>query len=260
MSFFIDVQGTLLSDKDKSLIDGSKEILEFLNNQNLPYIVITNNTKKPSEFFLNELREKNLPIKNGAYLDPFCVLKQIISPCEVACFGADEFKNTMEKLNYKLEYKNPKAVLIASGENFEFKEFAQIIDLVQNGAKLIAMHATSIYKKNSYKYPGVGAICAMIKEATGANFEIVGKPSDRFYKEALNLIKKQNNNLNFSDISIISDDFRGDLLGAKKLNMKINLVLSGKIENIKILGDDSKICDGIFENIGDFLRKILCKN
>lgn len=257
MSFFIDVQGTLLSDKDKSLINGAKEILDFLNHKQIPYVVITNNTKKPSDVFLDELRKKDLDIKNNGYLDPFCVLNEIISPCEVACFGADEFKNTMEKLGFVLDYENPKAVLIASGENFEFKEFAKMIEFVENGAKFIAMHATSIYKKSSFKYPGVGAICAMIQNATGKNFEIVGKPSDRFYKTALNLIKKQKNSLNFSEISIISDDFRGDLLGAKKLGMKINLVLSGKID--KISNDDAKICDGVFRDIGDFLKDRLCK-
>ncbi|MCC2987870.1 HAD family hydrolase, partial [Campylobacter jejuni] len=42
--FFLDVQGTLISDHDKSLIHGAKELIDFLNAKNLPYVIITNNT------------------------------------------------------------------------------------------------------------------------------------------------------------------------------------------------------------------------
>ena len=54
--FFLDVQGTLISDHDKSLIHGAKELIDFLNAKNLPYLIITNNTKKLD--FLEKLREK----------------------------------------------------------------------------------------------------------------------------------------------------------------------------------------------------------
>ena len=51
---FLDVQGTLLSDVDKSPILGAKELISFLNSKNLAYLIITNNTKKLN--FLEELR------------------------------------------------------------------------------------------------------------------------------------------------------------------------------------------------------------
>ena len=75
MSFLIDVQGTLLSDRDKSLIDGAKELIDYLNSKNLPYVVITNNTKAKSDEFLANLRAKGLDIKDGSYPDPFAFCK-----------------------------------------------------------------------------------------------------------------------------------------------------------------------------------------
>ena len=43
--YFIDVQGTLISDSDKSPINGACELLKKLNQKQIPYVVITNNTK-----------------------------------------------------------------------------------------------------------------------------------------------------------------------------------------------------------------------
>lgn len=253
--FFLDVQGTLLSDTDKSLICGAKEFIDFLNAQNLAYLIITNNTKKLN--FLEDLRAKGLEIKQDAYLDPFCVFKSLLKPCKVAAYGAKEFLQSIKKLGYELDFKSPNAVLIASYDDFKFKDFASIIEFAQNDVRIIAMHETSIYKKNDRLYPGVGSIMAMIKNASSCEYEVVGKPSFAFYKQALALIKKQNSHLEFKDITIISDDFKGDLLKAKKLGMKCVLVLSGKISSTK--GLDTSILDGVFENILEVAKEFKCK-
>lgn len=259
MSFFIDVQGTLLSDADKSPVNGACKLIEFLNKKNLPYIVITNNTKHTSAEFLASLRQKGLAVKDGAYLDPFCVLDDIIKPCEVAMFGADEFINTMQKLGYTQNLKNAKAVMVASFDDFKFSDFASMIELINDGAKFIPMHETSVYKKHGRLFPGVGAIASMIKNATGTEYKAVGKPSVKFFQTALNLIKKQDNSLNFKDIKIISDDARGDLSGAKNLGMQTVLVLSGKVSSVQNSGVKPEILDEIYKDVGEFLEVLSAK-
>ena len=53
--YFIDVQGTLISDSDKSPIRGSIEFIQMCNDENIPYMVVTNNTKKASNDFYGYL-------------------------------------------------------------------------------------------------------------------------------------------------------------------------------------------------------------
>ncbi|MBS4234725.1 HAD-IIA family hydrolase [Campylobacter vulpis] len=249
---FLDVQGTLISDKDKSLITGAKELLGLLNDKNIPYVIITNNTKDLN--FLENLRQKGLEIKEGAYLDPFCVLSSYLKPCKVAAFGADEFINSLENLGFMLDFETPEALLVASYDDFKFKDFAKMIELAQRGVKIIAMHETSLYKKDGLLYPGVGSVMAMLKNATNLSYEVVGKPSKAFYEEALRLINLQKNGIEFSDISIISDDFKGDLLKAYALKMRPILVLSGKIKSIK--GLDVSILSGVYESVWEFKEEL----
>ncbi|RAZ45791.1 HAD-IIA family hydrolase [Campylobacter hyointestinalis] len=254
--YFIDVQGTLISDSDKSPINGACELIDILNLKNIPYVVITNNTKAKSDDFLEGLRKKGLNIKDGAYLDPFCVLKEALSPSNVAMFGASEFIATMQSLGYVQDLKNPKAVLIASWDDFKFSDFASINELILNGAEFIAMHETSIYKKNGRLYPGVGAIAAMVSYSTGASYKAVGKPSMAFYNEALRLINLQKQGVKFSDITIISDDAKGDLVGAKELGMKTILVLSGKVSDVAKTGVKENIIDQIYKDVQDYIKVI----
>lgn len=132
-----------------------------------------------------------------------------------------------------------------------------MIKLINKGVKLIAMHETSLYKKNDRIYPGVGAIMQMLHYATNASYEVFGKPSLAFYEAALKLLQKQDKKAKFSDILIISDDFKGDLLEARKLKMHLALVLSGKIKTSKNL--DLKADDKVYESVFEYLKELQCK-
>lgn len=253
--FFLDVQGTLISDADKSLIYGAKELIDFLNTKNIPYVVITNNTKKID--FLERLRQKGLAIKEDAYIDPFSVLGYVLRPCKVAAFGAEEFVQSLEKLGFEMDFENPMAVLIASYDDFKFQDFALMMEYAKEGVQFIAMHESSIYKKEGRLYPGVGSIMAMLQNAIDFKYQVVGKPSAAFYKEALRLLRNYNKNADFEDIKIISDDLKGDLVQAKELGMKTLLVLSGKISDTK--GLDTGMVDKIYPSVLEILKDLKCQ-
>ncbi|BEK37626.1 HAD-IIA family hydrolase [Campylobacter coli] len=253
--FFLDVQGTLISDADKSLIYGAKELIDFLNTKNIPYVVITNNTKKID--FLERLRQKGLAIREDAYIDPFSVLGYILRPCKVAAFGAEEFIQSLEKLGFEMDFENPMAVLVASYDDFKFQDFALMMEYAKEGVQFIAMHESSIYKKEGRLYPGVGSIMAMLQNAIDFKYQVVGKPSAAFYKEALRLLRNYNKNADFEDIKIISDDLKGDLVQAKELGMKTLLVLSGKISDTK--GLDTGMVDKIYPSVLEILKDLKCQ-
>ena len=254
--YFIDVQGTLISDEDKSPIQGSIEFINRLNSQNTPYMIITNNTKKASQNFLAYLNSIGFCFDYNQYLDPLMLLESRVPKKAVAAYGADEFLKTLQNMGYSLEYTNPKTLLIAIKENFTANEYAQMIDFLLSGAKLVGMHETSIYAKNNKRYPGVGAILKMLEFATSSDYEVVGKPSIAFYNEALERLKKQNPDAKFEDITIISDDVKGDLGGAKELGMKTIFVTSGKYktaDEIVPFLDESLKPDFIYKNMKDIL-------
>ena len=230
--YFIDVQGTLISDNDKSPIRGSTEFIKMCNEKNIPYMVITNNTKKASNDFYDYLTSIGFDFDFSSYLDPLMLLEERVSKEAVAAYGADEFLDTLVKMGYVLDYQNPKTVLVAIKEDFGADEYAQMIDYLLGGASLVGMHDTSIYAKNAKRYPGVGAILKMLEFATSTSYEVVGKPSEAFYNESLKKLQEQNISANFSDITMISDDVKGDLGGAKEMGMKTVFVTSGKYKSV----------------------------
>jgi NagD protein len=226
--YFIDVQGTLISDNDKSPIRGSIEFIDMLNEKNVPYMVVTNNTKQSSENFYNFLQNQGFDFTFEKYLDPLMLLESRVEKISVAAYGAREFLDNLVSMGYTLNFENPTTVLVAIKEDFSGDEYAQMIDFLLSGASLVGMHETSIYAKNNKRYPGVGAILKLLEFATSVSYDVVGKPSNTFYKEALKLLQVQNPHAEFAKINMISDDVKGDLGGAKELGMKTTFVTSGK--------------------------------
>ena len=253
--FFIDVQGTLIDDIKREPIDGAIEFIDKLNKLKIPYVVVTNNTKHKSEEFLKYLNDIGFSINSNSYIDPLMVLNEIVKEKDILAFGTEEFLNILEDNNFNLNTKNPKAVIVSVKKDFNNEEFAIMIEALLNGAKLFGMHQTTLYAKDGKRYPGVGAILEMLKFATNKEFEIVGKPSVNFYQKAKEKLKAKN----FSDITIISDDVKGDLIGAKELGLKTVFVLSGKYrdvnEIIPLLKEEQKP-DLIYESIKGYKESL----
>ncbi|MEN8303857.1 MAG: HAD-IIA family hydrolase [Campylobacterota bacterium] len=257
--YFIDVQGTLISDIDKSPIRGSLAFIDMLNETSAPYMVITNNTKKSSADFYDYLNSIGFNFSFDKYLDPLMLLESHVAKEAVAAYGAEEFLDTLVKMGYVLDYENPKTVLVAIKEDFSADEYAQMIDFILSGASLVGMHETSIYAKNNRRYPGVGAVLKLLEFATSCSYTVVGKPSEAFYNESLLGIKQQNPQAEFSDITMISDDVKGDLGGAKEMGMKTVFVTSGKYktqeEIVPFLADNLKP-DFVYADMQEILERI----
>ncbi|MCF6172392.1 MAG: HAD-IIA family hydrolase [Campylobacteraceae bacterium] len=250
MSYFIDVQGTLISDIDKQPIVGSIEFIKYLNVSKIPYMVVTNNTKIISKDFHKFLLNLGFDIPFENYLDPFMVLDKSVTTKEVKAFGADEFSDSLKQMGYVVDCENPKTMLIASKKDFDSSDYASMIETALGDVDIVGMHATSIYAKDGRRYPGVGAILEMISYATSKEYEIIGKPSDAFYEEARRLLNlQQNSNLSFKDITMISDDAIGDLSGIKKLGARTILVLSGKCKNKEEITPIKNLIDKIIPDI-----------
>lgn len=257
--YFIDVQGTLISDEDKSPIEGSREFIDTLNAQNIPYMIVTNNTKKSSKDFFDFLNAQGFDFGFEKYIDPLMLLESRVEKCGVAAYGAGDFLKTLQNMGYCFDFENPKTVLVAIKEDFTADEYAQMIDFILAGATLVGMHETSIYAKNSKRYPGVGAVLKMLEFATSTSYSVIGKPSVAFYEEALKRLQMQASDASFDKITMISDDVTGDLGGAKEMGMQTVFVTSGKYktqEEILPFLQESLKPDFAYANMQEILEQL----
>ncbi len=245
-AFFIDIQGTLIDDKNFLPLPGAKEFLKYLNGQKIPFVLVTNNSKRNSKDFIAYLQKLGFEFNESNYIDPLMIMKNELKNLSLKPYGNDNFIRIISE-NFNISNK-PDALILGI-KIYKPNEISEIIEYLLQGVKLYGMHKTSLYVKNNKRYPGLGAILEMLKYATGREYEIFGKPSLMFFEAAKKKISR-----NFDKITIISDDLYADLLPAKKLGMRGVLVLSGKIKSEKEI---SKKPDEIYKNLGEYLKKVV---
>ncbi|WP_456403026.1 HAD-IIA family hydrolase [Hydrogenimonas sp.] len=250
----IDVQGTLIDDRQKRPIAGSLEAVAALKRRKIPFLLVTNNTKLESARFRDYLRGLGFDFSDGEYLDPLMVLERRLPPSAVAAYGTEPFLQLLRERGYRLEYERPEAVLVSIKEDFDNEEFATMIEAILGGAELVGMHETSLYAKNGRRYPGVGALLKMLSFATGRGYRVVGKPSRPFYDEALRMLRMQDASIGFEDVVMISDDLIGDLKGAAALGMRTALVLSGKIASVEEAETMGQEPEWIAPTVGEWFK------
>src|SRR5262249_27698854 len=98
----------------------------------------------------------------------------------------------------------------------------QAVQMVLDGAKLIATNLDPNCPTNSGTRPGCGAIVSLIEKATGIKAFSVGKPSPVMMRAA-----RKELGLATSETIMIGDTMETDILGGVSMGYRTALVLTG---------------------------------
>jgi HAD superfamily hydrolase (TIGR01458 family) len=104
--------------------------------------------------------------------------------------------------------------------------------LVRNGARLIGMHRNPWWLTPDGPTLDSGAYVTGLEFATGARAQIIGKPSPAFFSIAVDTLRSDvaaaPGRLRRSEIAMVGDDIRTDVLAAQRSGLRGVFVLTGK--------------------------------
>jgi HAD superfamily hydrolase (TIGR01458 family) len=104
--------------------------------------------------------------------------------------------------------------------------------LVRNGARLIGMHRNPWWLTPDGPTLDSGAYVTGLEFAAGVRAQIVGKPAAAFFSIAVAALRRdvaaRDGRLRRSEIAIVGDDVRTDVLAGQRAGLRGVLVLTGK--------------------------------
>ena len=170
-------------------------------------------------------------------------LKQIGSPsCHLY------LNDTLIKEYSMFNKKNIKKKYVIIGDranNWNYVHLNDIFNLLMSGCELIALHKGKYFKKKKNLKIDIGSIVSAIEYSSNKKAIIIGKPSKRFFKIAIESLGLKPNN-----VAMIGDDLYSDIKGAKDYNINTILVKTGKFRQ-NILDNNSIKPDLIIESIDE---------
>ena len=234
-----------------NLLPGALKTVNILKDKNIPFRFLTNTTTKSKKTLHRQLNRLGITCEEKHIFSAgFAGIRTIVDMGMPSCklYISDDLKEDYKVLN--LDNDSPELIVIGDYKKWDTNLLNQAFNYVMEGANILALHVGKYYKTDTGFKLDVGAFVKAIEYSTGKEAIVVGKPNALFFKQALDDLK-----LNPNEVLMIGDDLHNDIYGAQKLKIKGILVKTGKYrsESIKDYGIAP---DGIIDSIGD-IAKIL---
>jgi HAD superfamily hydrolase (TIGR01458 family) len=223
-------------------VAGSVEAIAGLERRRLPYRIVTN-TSLVSRATLsryaaqlgNEIPPERFQSALSASADYAATafagqpLYVITSPD-----GLTEFEG--QRLLSHEEAGRPDARVAAvivgdSPDELTYANLNRAFRLVRNGARLIGMHRNPWWLTPDGPTLDSGAYVTGLEFATGVRAQIIGKPSAPFFSIAVDALRRDapdGARLRRSEIAMVGDDIRTDVLAGQRAGLRGVFVLTGK--------------------------------
>ncbi len=239
---FFDSYGVLK--KHDGTIDGVKEMLSFLLQNNIEFYIITNDASRSpqllAEAYHNDgidfIKAENM-VSSAMMAEAF--LKENIKPGSTVAYlgrptseyfikNADLVPVKIETLNND-DFQKLGAIMLFDDSGYDFKTgINKTLNAIRGtDIPVIVANPDKIYPaSDSESAVAIGSIANMLEAVANRKFFKFGKPYEGIFHYGFNVANK-NHKVSKREILMVGDTLDTDIIGANKFGIDTALVLSG---------------------------------
>ncbi|MEV6059849.1 HAD-IIA family hydrolase [Nocardia asteroides] len=224
LSYLTDMDGVLVH--EDQLIPGADEFLAELRENEIPFLVLTNNSIRTPRDLQARLRHTGLDIPEESIWTSALATATFLDdqrPNGTAyVVGESGLTTALHEIGYVLTDSDPDYVVLGETRTYSFEAITTAIRLVERGAKFIATNPDATGPSRDGVLPATGSVAALITRATGKEPYYVGKPNPLMMRSALRRIGAHS-----QSTVMIGDRMDTDVISGLEAGMRTILVTSG---------------------------------
>lgn len=225
--YLIDMDGVVY--RGAELIPGADRFIGQLLEQDIPFLFVTNNSQRTRRDVATRLQRMGIPASEQHVFTCAMATARFLAwqrPKGTAyVIGEGGLLQALHHNGYAIVDTDPDYVVVGEGKAFTPEILEHAVQLIHDGAKLVATNPDPNCPTASGIRPGCGAFLALLEAATGAMSFSVGKPSPVMLRMAREQIGLQP-----ADVVMIGDTMETDVLGGVQAGFRTALVLTGSTE------------------------------
>jgi NagD protein len=220
----IDMDGVIYG--GMHLIPGADKFIKRLIDDDIPFTFMTNNSQRTRLETQRKLKKLGIDVEDkhiyNSAIATANFLKSQAPSGTVYVLGEGGLLSSLTEHGLTMVETEPDFVVLGEGRNFTLEMVGKAVNMILDGAKLIATNRDPSPKRKGWDNLGISATAAMIEEATGKKAFVVGKPSPVMMRSARKYI-----GLETAETTIIGDTMDTDIQGGVQMGYKTILVMSG---------------------------------
>jgi len=247
-----DMDGVLVHENDA--IPGASEMLAGWESNDIPYLVLTNNSIFTARDLSARLRASGLHVPEEriwtSALATADFLKQQVPGGSAFVIGEAGILTALHDAGFVMTETDPDFVVVGETRTYSFEAITRAIRLINNGARFIITNPDATGPSADGVLPATGAVAALITKATGREPYVVGKPNPMMFRSALNKIGAHS-----KKTGMIGDRMDTDIVAGIEAGLHTVLVLTGISDQTEIEKYPFRP-DEIVDSVADLLPTI----
>jgi 4-nitrophenyl phosphatase len=226
-AFIFDIDGSLF--RGDNPIKGAPEIIAMLRRRGKKILLLTNNSTGTPEGYAEKLAKMGINVSQDEILTSSMATADYMKKFKrggVYVIGENALSSAISGEGFTIlnEAKAKEAGYVVCGldRHVTYDKLAAASYAIQNGAKFIAANADRNLPVEDGCLPGAGAILSVIIKTTNVRPLIVGKPSKRIMKIALDRL-----GMTKDEVAIVGDALETDIKAGRNSKIYSILVLTG---------------------------------
>lgn len=222
--YLIDMDGVIY--RGGELIPGADEFINRLIREKIPFLFLTNNSQRTRRDVATKLSRMGMPVEEGHVFTCAIATARYLAdrkPNGTAfVIGEGGLLTALHKNGYSVVDKSPDYVVVGEGRTVNLEMLETAVQMILDGAKLVATNLDPNCPTNLGTRPGCGATVAYLETATGTRAMSIGKPSPIMMRVA-----RKQLGLSTSETVMVGDTLETDILGGVQMGYRTILVLTG---------------------------------
>ncbi|WP_067702346.1 HAD-IIA family hydrolase [Nocardia jejuensis] len=224
LSYLTDMDGVLVH--ENHLVPGADQFLAELRDNEIPFLVLTNNSIYTARDLQARLKHTGLdiPVESiwTSALATATFLKEQRPDGTAYVVGESGLTTALHEIGYVLTDSNPDYVVLGETRTYSFEAITTAIRLISAGARFIATNPDATGPSREGILPATGSVAALITRATGKEPYYVGKPNPLMMRSALRRIGAHS-----QSTVMIGDRMDTDVISGLEAGMRTILVTTG---------------------------------
>lgn len=222
--FLIDMDGVIY--RGGEMIAGADRFIKSLKTQGIPFMFLTNNSQRTTRDVATKLARMGIAVEErNIFTCAMATARYLAStkPNGTAyVIGEGGLLQALHGSGYAIVDNEPDFVVVGEGRTLTLDTLERAVNMILEGAKLIATNLDNSCPTRSGTRPGCGATVAYLEAVTGIKAFSVGKPSPIMMRAA-----RKELGLATSQTIMVGDTMETDILGGVQMGYRTILTLSG---------------------------------
>ncbi|MCK1203255.1 TIGR01457 family HAD-type hydrolase [Streptococcus uberis] len=223
--YLIDLDGTIYKGRER--IPAGERFIQRLQEQEIPYLLVTNNTTRTPKMVQDMLAQQfniQTPLETiyTATMATVDYMKDMNRGQTAYVIGETGLKSAISEAGYIEDKENPAYVVVGLDSQVTYDMLATATLAIAKGALFIGTNPDLNIPTERGLMPGAGSLVALLEAATRVKPVFIGKPNAIIMNKALDILQVKR-----SEAIIVGDNYLTDIMAGIQNDIASLLVTTG---------------------------------